>query len=195
MKKIKITLGLIMLISIANAQIFVEFAPNFSFSTNNYIENGKSITVDYGVGANLVTGYSINKKIDFSCVVGVSKFPSAITDYTIYDANIKGKYYFLQNYIKPYISLGIGYYEKSFKSFNAYDQRTGTSYELTFPVDKGIGFNSSIGISFQSKKITNLNINTELSYCNVYTETSYNLINVSVGVLYYFNNKKSNTTE
>ena len=57
---------------------------------------------------------------------------------------------------------------------------------MIFPAQNAIGITPSIGLLFQSEKIENLNIRTEISYANIFYKTNYNLINIGVGVSYYF---------
>lgn len=174
MKKIiLITLLTVITIAFLNAQIYTGINSKIALPTGNYVE------INNGIGVDLLIGYLVKQKLDFNISASNSWFNTFIEKYKISSLKTNVKYYILQKSVKPYIGFGSGYFHKSFKG----------PFETTF-TENGIGIIPSIGVLFDTKMINGLFVNTEFSYCKIYTEHEVSLINFNIGLLYYFKSKK-----
>ncbi len=162
-----------MITSILNAQVYLGLNSKIAFPTSNYQE------VDNGMGVDLLIGYSLKQKMDFNFSISNLWLNSMIENYKISSVKAKAKYYILQKSIKPYIGFGLGYFHKSFNG----------PFGEKF-AENGIGIISSAGILFDLKIFNGLFLNTEFSYCKVFTEHQINIIDFNIGVLYYFEREK-----
>jgi outer membrane protein W len=97
-------------------------------------------------------------------------------NYQINHLTTRVKYSFLIKNIRPYIGIGVGYFQKK------YDMPFSESYS-----EKGLGLNPSIGVIFNSNIAENLFFNTNISYYKVYTDHALDLYSFNIGLLYYFN--------
>lgn len=156
-----------------NAQVYLGLNSKVTFPTSNYQE------VDYGIGGEVLIGYSLQQKLDFNMSIGNLWLNSMIKNYKIGSIKANVKYYILHKSIKPYVGFGSGYF---YKSFNG-------PFEENFS-ENGIGITPSAGILFDLKLFDGLFLNTEFSYCKVFTKHQINLIDFNIGLLYYFGNKR-----
>lgn len=156
------------IINIADAQINSEVKGVFSMPFGN------NKIVDYGTGLNFNIGYLIKNKLDFS--IGAEKIwcASIIDGYKISSIQANLKYFVFTKDIKPYIGFGIGNFQESF------NQPFGNDFK-----ESGIGIIPSIGSLFKSK-IKGLFFDAELSGYKVYKNHPISIININIGVLYYF---------
>lgn len=174
MKKITlITLLTVITIAFLNAQIYTGINSKIALPTGNYVE------INNGIGVDLLIGYLVKQKLDFNISASNSWFNTFIEKYKIRALNANIRYFIIQKSLKPYIEFGTGYFHKSFKG----------PFETTF-TENGIGIIPSIGILFDSKMVDGLFVNTEFSYCKIYTKHEVSLINFNIGLLYYFESKK-----
>lgn len=162
-----------MLTGLLNAQVFLGLNSKIAFPTSNYQE------VDNGMGVDLLVGYSLQQKLNFNISIGNLWFSSMLENYKISSLKANAKYYILQKSIKPYVGFGSGYFHKTFNG----------PFEENFS-ENGMGIIPSVGILFDLKLFNGLFLNTEFSYCKVFTKHQIDLIGFNIGLLYYFGNKR-----
>ncbi len=162
-----------MTVGFLNAQVYLGLNSKIAFPTSNYQE------VSYGIGGDLLIGYSLQQTFDFNISASNTWLRSMMENYQIGSINANVKYYILRKSIKPYIGFGTGYF---YKSFNG-------PFEENFS-ENGIGIIPSAGALFDIKRFKGLFLNTEIAYCKVFTEHQINLFDLKIGLLYYLENDK-----
>ena len=162
-----------MITAYLNAQVYLGLNSKISFPTSNYQE------VDNGLGVDLLIGYSLQQNLEFNVNISNLWLSSLIENYKISSVKANAKYYILQKSIKPYIGFSLGYFHKSFNG--PFDKRFS---------ENGMGLIPSAGILFDPRIFNGLFLNTEFSYCKVYTEHQVSLIGFNIGIWYYFESKK-----
>jgi hypothetical protein len=161
---------MVLLFNSSVAQVFTGINLKYASPVRDYNE------VDNGLGLYVSIGYSFNQKLEFNISAEKLWMNSIVENYNIDNATFKIKYIFLENTLKPYIEIGTGYFKKS--------------YDLPFDnerTENGMGIIASIGVLTKTHIINGLYFNTKLSYYSVYTENQIYLMNLNIGLLYYFN--------
>jgi outer membrane protein W len=169
----KNTLIIIIFLFIANClsgQVNFGLNTSFVLPTNNYDE------VDYGLGGNLLLGYSFKQRFDIKIIAGNIWMNSFIENYKINSYELSANYYFIDKVIRPYIGFGGGYYIKSFDD----------AFNIEKYYEKGLGIKPQIGCSFNLINLKGLRINTQFYYNKVFTEHQINLVGLNIGLLYHF---------
>ena len=180
MKKAILLLALVYSSTIINAQFYAGLQTKAIASKNNYIldnDNGKALAINYGLGSNIIVGYSLNENIDFTIDGDMSWLFSASSNSTFNNANLGIRYSFPDVFVKPYVGLYIGYSQKTFRPI---------SDEIIMNPVRGVSVSPSVGVMFNPKMSRHFWINTELTYTNVFSEIPFNIINLQVGLYYYF---------
>jgi len=194
MKKRIIFNILIVLLSynLSKAQIYTGVHLNTNYITSN------NIFVDFGIGGQFTSGYQINNKI--KCEINAST-----CTYSIY--HFSGYKYFIRS-----LSFKSVYNFYKFKSFNTYfglgtglffiesnlpdiDFNNPQIYEFVDYKESGLGILPTVGFEFKHPGIDNLNWDIGLSYYRIFTEHPVNLIQLKIGLLYYFDFKNGKESD
>ncbi len=169
MKKIILISAFLFISSFSFSQMYTGFNANYVFSPT-------SSEIDGGLGLNVLLGYSFQKRLDIDLSYNNLWISSMISDnYQINHLTTRVKYSFLIKKVRPYLGIGIGYFQKKF------DMPFNDSYN-----EKGLGINPSIGIIFNSNIMQNMFFNTKISYYKIFTAHAINIFSVNFGLLYYF---------
>lgn len=173
MKKIVLLLASILILSFANAQFYVE--TNLIF-TDHEKEN---FHMDFGIGIQLNTGYTLNEKVALGISVQHLWFSGIMKGYTVKSLEGQAKYYLLTKSIRPFVSIRAGIFQEKFPGIQFFQ----TSDEFI----NSFGVSPSAGILFTSGIHENLYVNTELSYSHIFAEREVRLIAFGIGLKYVFN--------
>jgi len=139
---------------------------------------GENQVDEYGGGFNLLFGYSLNNKLDVSAKIERCYFASFVDHSRISTIGIDIKYFPLNKSFQPYLGFGVGFVERYLDIEIMGD--IFKDYENIISVEP------EIGIRFDSKWIEGLYINTGLSYNMIDSNNKMNLINLKIGLQYYF---------
>jgi len=192
MRKFAVNILFFLLFGISsNAQIYTGISIN-----NNYVTDNVTIW-GYGAGYKITAGYKINTKTKAEFNVGSNLFSIYYFSGDRYKIN---SYYVNYSYkifntqkIKPYISLGSGFFQKKTNIPVMDDNSPNILYSIDY-TENGIGILPTIGFEFKHPGIENLNWDIGLSYYRIFTEHPVNLVQLKIGLLYYFDfqtNKES----
>jgi len=173
MKKTVLLLASILVLSFANAQFYIE--SNLIF-TDHEKEN---FNMDFGLGIQLNTGYSINKKTDLGISVQHFWFSGIMKDYTLKSLECQAKYYVLSKSIRPFFSIKTGIFQEKFPGI--------PTFNISDEFKNSFGISPSVGILFASSIHESLFINTELAYSHIFAERAVRLIAFGIGLKYVFN--------
>lgn len=161
---------------------------------NNYIVD-KTLLSGYGAGYNIAIGYLINSKLkaDFNFESSIYTFKYLSGDnYKVNSVYLNFIYkIFRTNKINTSIGFGSGFFQKK-TNIQIVDWNNPQPFYLIVDyTEKGIGIIPSIGFEFKHPSIQNLNWDIGFSYQRIFTEHPINLLQLKIGLLYYFNKKTS----
>lgn len=169
MKRFALLICLILLTNFLYSQIYSGFEAGYVLPSNSTNE------IDFGIGGNLLMGYSFNKNLDFGLTLGKTWFKSIADKYQAKCIRANVNYYFLKKSISPYLGLSSGLFVNGFK-----DPLGLEHYE------NGVGIVPSIGVSFYSFNTSKFRILTEISYNKIFTEHQLDYFSFSIGMVYNF---------
>ncbi len=172
MIKIGLIIFLITASVLLNAQVYLGVNSKIALPTSSCQE------VDYGFGTGFLIGYLLQDKFNFDLGMSNLWMNSFLSNYQIGSLKANVKYNILQKSVKPYLGVGVGYFRKSFNG--PFDEKI---------AENGIGIIPSVGVLFGIKSVKGLVLNTEFCYTKVFTEHQISLLNLNIGLLYYFDNE------
>ena len=178
-KKVRILAGLLLVANIAAAQVHAGLCGKISVPLKFAYFIGWG-----GVGLHIEGGYLLKERVDFTASAENVWFiaPDKGLKTSAYQVGIK--YMILKRSVKPYIGVGVGFFQTSFVS-ELFD---GDTYK--YRETPGVGCVPSVGVLVDSKWLKGLFINPEFSYYYTSPPQKIKPVNFSIGLVYFFECKK-----
>jgi len=168
MKKIVLIIYLLTTVVLLNAQVYLGVNAKIVLPAGSFKE------IDYGVGTDFLIGYLLQDKLNIDLCISNLWASSILYNYQMGYLKANIKYNILQNSVKPYLGIGLGYFRKTYSPFSD------KFYEY------GIGVTPLVGILFDLESVKGLALNTQLSYNKIFTEHQTSMLNCKIGLLYNF---------
>lgn len=176
MKKILLLFAILGLQTIVQAQFNVGVNPILQILQGDFKQ---STPTAFGGCASV--GYTFDQRLDLSIVYSLYKYNNR-QELGFDSKTLEAKFFFFNENIRPYIGCGVGLYTKTIDFGN-----------LPKKTENVWGFEPKVGILLDSKIVTNLFIDTSVSYINVKTKfNSPQAFNVALGLKYIMEWKNNN---